>query len=117
MTRNPKDPRLPSRPDDETTRELTGFDAPPSEARIGSAGNGASPHGADLTGGWKELEDEPHPDDILPDQLGKFAGAPSEEEEHLTARPKEGLEVEEREHQASPEDERPDFSTADSELP
>lgn len=45
----------------DTTRELTGEDASRDDAETGSAGNGASPFGADLTGEQSpapEYEDE-----------------------------------------------------------
>jgi hypothetical protein len=115
--RNRNDERLPIAPDEEVTRELTGNDATPAEARIGSAGNGASPHGADLTGGYRELEEEPGAADILPDQVTRFDEAVVEEDEHITARPRDRLEAEELEQAAHDRDVRPELSSPDSELP
>lgn len=63
------------------TPELTGNDAPLSAAQFGSAGNGASLHGADLTGYRDEEEaderyeeDPSHPRDISPDKVGALRG-------------------------------------------
>jgi hypothetical protein len=85
---------------EDTTPELTGADAGPQEAAIGSAGNGGWKWGGDLAGvegrrnmsddeGRTDLsEDEPDAPDIRPDSKQRFEGAPPEEEEReLTARP------------------------------
>lgn len=83
------------------TQEITGEDASRVEADSGSAGNGASPWGADLAGyapDQQELEErleaEPgHQADILPDQITLEEGAApelsEEEEQRITARPSE----------------------------
>jgi len=83
----------------EVTPELTGNDALPSEARFGSAGNGVSLHGADLTGyrGEEESderyeEDPSHPRDIRPDKVGALRGhrdaaANLDDDAGLSARP------------------------------
>ena len=77
--------------------EITGEDASRIEAESGSAGNGASPWGADLTGYSPEqqeleerLEEEPgRQEDIRPDHI--FQGAApelaGEQEPEITARP------------------------------
>ncbi len=106
--------RPPVRTDDESTPELTGDDARPSEAALGSAGNGASPFGADLTGGVRELEDSPHPEDILPDHIERLAGAPADDDLAVTARPNDRPEPldEHLEHAPSDDEEdRPDIGT------
>lgn len=81
---------------EERTQELTGFDATIEEAEIGSAGNGAAPYGADLTGGLpRELEADPdRPSDIVPDQIDQLEiVARDEEERELTARPAEPMPI------------------------
>jgi hypothetical protein len=68
--------------------EVTGRDASPDEAMMGSAGNGASPSGADLVGGVKDIEDSARGEDIAPDQIKRFAAA-GEEDAEITAQPAE----------------------------
>ncbi|HCF56849.1 MAG TPA: hypothetical protein DFS52_02495 [Myxococcales bacterium] len=88
--RNNQDPR-------ERTDELTGFDATMDEAEPGSAGNGAAPYGADMTGGLpKPVEDTGESEDILPDQVQFFPSGvtpevPPEEEPELSAQPSERM--------------------------
>jgi hypothetical protein len=58
---------------------LTGFDAAPEDADVGDAGNGASPHGGDLSGLPRDEENQDHltsleedsgqSRDIRPDQV------------------------------------------------
>ena len=78
----------------ERTPELTGTDADISEALVGSAGNGASPHGGDLAGA-RELEDPPDAEDISPDRVGRFreSGEEQEDETEVTARPRGATET------------------------
>jgi len=75
--------------DQERTAPLTGSDASPSEAFVDlESGNGASPHGADLTGGVEPFEPPPHPEDILPDSIErKNPPAEDEDEVEVTAQP------------------------------
>ena len=80
----------------EVTPELTGADAAPDEADVGSAGNGADPFGGDLSGTSRKtrsLEPEPDASDILPDQVVQgppgTAAAEAAGEEAPTARPTE----------------------------
>jgi hypothetical protein len=78
--------------DEKKTREVTGLDAAASEADIGSAGNGAAPFGADLTGGRADFEDEPSGRDIATDNVEKHEDAGDEEDEderEISARPSE----------------------------
>jgi hypothetical protein len=84
----------------DVTRELTGTDAPRDEAEQGSAGNGASPWGADRTGVRSEpgFEDEYHlegdpssPADIIPDKLEAGFSDPDEDDRQYTARPDDDL--------------------------
>lgn len=85
----------PERSQGDVTREVVGVDADMDEARVGSAGNGASPYGADFTGGYPEqLEAFPdQPADITPDRIERWPGLPAEaeeeEEREVTARPSE----------------------------
>lgn len=80
---------------DDVTDELIGHDATMDEAEVGSAGNGASPFGADFTGGYPDgIEERPdEPADILPDRIEAWPGLPADEidagERELTARPAE----------------------------
>lgn len=80
---------------DDVTDELMGHDATMDEAEVGSAGNGASPFGADFTGGYPEpIEERPDdPADILPDRVEDWPGLGADEvregERELTARPTE----------------------------
>jgi hypothetical protein len=77
---------------DDRTEEITGYNASMDEAEIGTAGNGADIHGADLTGGVPiPIQDEPDfPDDILPDQIEHFnEGGERDEEVEVTAQPSE----------------------------
>jgi len=81
--------------------ELTGYDAATTDAMIGDAGNGASPHGADLSGleydeenrdNLTSLEADPgDAGDIMPDQIQQGAAETDEETEdaEITARPRE----------------------------
>jgi len=75
--------------------ELTGADAPPEQAEFGSAGNGADPFEADLSGTSRQsraLEPEADASDIRPDQVeaGPEAVAAADEEEgEPSARPTE----------------------------
>lgn len=88
---------LPYGEQDETTRELTGYDAHMDEAAIGDAGNGADPYGADLSGGGMPtpIEGSPdHPQDIVPDEIERWPGQPADEERELTAQPQEPLPIE-----------------------
>lgn len=89
------EPILPVGDREETTRELTGFDATMDEAEISSAGNGAAPWGGDLTGGPPRLiEDDPdRPADILPDRAQVWPGQPADEEIEVTAQPRERDEI------------------------
>ncbi len=84
--------------DDEVTPELTGNDAGIGEAQFGSAGNGASLHGADLIGYPAEDEsderyevDPSHPRDIRPDKVGALRGHRAEmanlDGDEISARP------------------------------
>jgi hypothetical protein len=54
------------------------------------AGMTADPGDADMIGS-PPYELEPRGDDILPDQIQRFAGAPSEEDVEVTARPRESM--------------------------
>ena len=79
------------------TRELTGDDSRPCEAETGSAGSGASPWGADLTGcespapdyeDMYAIEGDPsHPEDISPDKVERGFSDPEDEDREYTARP------------------------------
>lgn len=82
VNRRPSPQLTPGSPDDETP-ELTGHDATMDEAEMGDAGSGASPYGADLTGGFPQgVEDAPdQPSDIVPDQVQKWPGGEGEEAE------------------------------------
>lgn len=81
------------------THEVTGADAPRDDAETGSAGNGASAFGADLTGVGSpapEYEDEYHlerdpsdAEDIAPDKVEKGYEEPDAEDREITARPSE----------------------------
>jgi hypothetical protein len=51
----------------------------------------ADPYGEDITG-IPPLEEEPHPDDILPDQLRRMPNAPEQNDEEITARPRDDFE-------------------------
>lgn len=85
----------------DVTREVTGEDAPRDDAETGSAGNGASAFGADLTGEKSpapayedeyHLEEDPsHPEDILPDKIEKGFSEPGEEDREYDARPDDEL--------------------------
>lgn len=98
--RNPDNDSLGARKSD-VTREVTGDDAARQDAEFGSAGNGASPYGADLTGVESpapEYEDEYHlegdpgdPNDISPDKVERGFEAPGEEDRDYTARPDDDL--------------------------
>lgn len=113
-----KSERLSSPPEDEPS-ELTGFDADPSEATFGEAGNGASPFGADLAGGFVELEEEPSGADISPDQVEEPSEeGPEVDEDQLTARPTRKLDRERLEQGVEDaEDTRPELSNPEMELP
>ncbi|MFL5318322.1 MAG: hypothetical protein ACJ790_01600 [Myxococcaceae bacterium] len=90
-------------PKSEETQELTGADAAPDEAEYGSAGNGADPFEADLSGAkpWLEaVEPGSEGQDVAPDRVDRYkelerqAGAEEDEEEEdedreITARPSE----------------------------
>jgi hypothetical protein len=68
----------------EQTPELTGSDAHAEEAELGSAGNGADPFEADLSGTSEEqraLEPEPKARDIRPDHVERHPASPPPEEE------------------------------------
>ncbi|MEN9800691.1 MAG: hypothetical protein RL653_4388 [Pseudomonadota bacterium] len=70
--------------DPEQTPELTGSDARVEEAESGSAGNGADPFGADLSGtsaDQRALQPEPKARDIRPDHVERHPAAPPPEEE------------------------------------
>lgn len=94
--RNPDNESLGARKTD-TTRELTGDDASRDGAETGSAGNGASAFGADLTGEESpapeyeeqyELEGDPgDPADIAPDKVERGFEDPNAEDREYTARP------------------------------
>lgn len=82
----------------EVTPELTGNDAPLSEAYFGSSGDGLTLHHADVDGypndeSQERLEEDPsHPRDIRPDKVGalrgyRAAGATLDDEEELSVRP------------------------------
>lgn len=95
MPRRKDERQLPDR-ESEQTPELAGFEPAEawservSQAELGSAGNGAPLHGADRTGGRLEVEPEPgHPEDIVPDQIERFAAPAEEEEREITAQPNE----------------------------
>lgn len=105
-----KEPRIAA--PETLPKELTGFDATPEEADIGSAGNGASFAGADLSGGVRELEEEAEASDILPDQLRYYA---EPEEQELTAQPSERQPVDEPPRPAHKQESRPALSTPRSE--
>lgn len=91
---------LPTAYQEETTRELTGHDASMDEAAVGDAGSGASPYGADFTGGLPEdIEAAPDmPSDIVPDSVEDWPEAleareEEREEPELTARPSERMPI------------------------
>ncbi len=80
------------------TRELTGEDGRPCEADIGSAGNGASPWGADMSGcestspdferQYDQVEADPgHAEDISPDKIERGFSDPDDEDREYTASP------------------------------
>ncbi len=80
------------------TRELTGDDGLACEADTGSAGNGASPWGADMSGcespspeferQYDQVEADPgHPEDISPDKIERGFSDPDEEDREYTASP------------------------------
>jgi hypothetical protein len=81
------------RKDPEQTAELTGFDAAASEAEVGSAGNGAAPYGADLTGGRNDFDEEAHNRDIDTDQIKRMAGEPEEDDSEISARPSDKVDT------------------------
>ncbi|MBI3182759.1 MAG: hypothetical protein HYZ28_11530 [Myxococcales bacterium] len=115
MPRSRVGERLPAGAE-EKTKELTGFDADPSEAAFGSAGDGASMFGADLTGGFREAEEEPNALDILPDHIERLAGSPLSDEEHLTARPTQPPSRDELERELEEEaEERPQMTSPEAE--
>ncbi|MCI0570033.1 MAG: hypothetical protein L0Y66_04715 [Myxococcaceae bacterium] len=62
----------------------------PQDAEHFDAGMAADPRDADLIGA-PPYEQEPTADDILPDQIRRFPGVPSEEDLELTARPRAPL--------------------------
>jgi hypothetical protein len=70
----------------EETAELTGFDAKLAQAQLG---NGSTLYGADMTGGYQDVEDVSEGTDIQPDQIKRFVSATQEEEEEVTAQPME----------------------------
>lgn len=98
--RDPDNESLGERKSDHT-REVTGDDAARDEAETGSAGNGASPFGADYTGvtspapeyeGQYRLESDPgDPDDISPDKVERGFSDPDEDDRRYTARPDDDL--------------------------
>lgn len=97
MKRNNSDPFGEKKSD--RTQELTGTDASRADAETGSAGNGASAFGGDLTGFGSpapEYEDEyrlegdpSDPEDIVTDKIEKGYEDPGEEDREITARPSE----------------------------
>ena len=99
-------PAGPSGSPEEHTRELTGFDASPAEAHLGSS---EPPDGQqqDLTLGVRDLEDEPESADLLPD--GVELHGEQEEGPEPTAQPSERPR-EEKSVGDPPQDERPGFS-------
>ncbi len=93
---------MANKENDDVTRELTGAEAKRADAAAGSAGNGASPWGADRSGirGEPEFEDEYHlegdpssPRDIAPDKFEQGFSDPNEEdrERDYTARPRDDV--------------------------
>src|SRR5690349_14706243 len=100
--KHPDDNSLASKKANET-HELTGNDAPREQAEAGSAGNGASPWGADYTAvkedpppdAYEEeyhLERDPaHAEDIAPDKLEKGFEEPGAEDREYSARPEDDV--------------------------
>lgn len=74
------------------TPELTGSDAPPDEAEFGSAGNGADPFEADLSGTTRQsrsIDEEGDGEDIVPDRIDRYRDESEDEREEITAQPAE----------------------------
>ena len=85
---------------EDVTPELTGAEAKREDAETGSAGNGASPWGADRSGitgepefeSQYQLEDDPSaPRDIVPDKFEQGFSDPNEEDREYTARPSDDV--------------------------
>jgi hypothetical protein len=100
MRRRPSEPKVGELKSD-VTPELTGADAGAEDAEYGSAGDGASPFGADLTGyqspapDYEEeyrLEPDPgHPEDQAMDQVERGFSDPEDEDREYSARPRDEL--------------------------
>jgi CBS domain-containing protein len=77
---------LPPSEHAENTAELTGHDASPAEATVGSL-EPADPHEADAAPGVPDVEEEPAPWDVIPDHVE--SPDRDEEEDVTTAKPYE----------------------------
>jgi hypothetical protein len=101
MKRRDPDNDSPGASSSDVTPELTGADSSRCEAETGSAGDGASPFGADLTGcaspapDYEEqysLEADPgDPSDISPDKIERGFSEPEDDDREYTARPADDL--------------------------
>jgi hypothetical protein len=88
-------------PRSDETREVEADERERCEAETGSAGDGASPWGADLMGCESpapvfeeqyNLERDPsHPEDIAPDKIERGFSDPDEEEREVSARPDQDI--------------------------